>query len=138
VCFLIPGSHAPNTFRARPNVRFPGYVRDTRELYHRPNTIVAAPLFSGTGQRVKLLEAFSMACPVVTTSVGASGFPIQSGAEAFIADNAHEFERSIHQLLSSVDLRRQMGAKGREMIVRQFNWDRIGAELLRLVETGSK
>ena len=138
VRFLIPGSHVPNTLPARPNVHFPGYVADTRQLYHRPNTIVVAPLFSGTGQRVKLLEAFSMACPVVTTSVGAAGFPIESGVEALIADNARAFETSIHRLLSSVDLRRQMGARGREMICRQFNWGRIASELLSLVEKGSK
>ena len=57
-----------------------------------PKTIVVAPLFSGTGQRVKLLEAFAMACPVVTTRVGAMGFPIQSGEQAFLAETADEFE----------------------------------------------
>ena len=73
--FVISGSPLLPEFKSTANVSFPGYVPDARKLYRRPNTIVVAPLFSGTGQRVKLLEAFAMACPVVSTTVGAMGFP---------------------------------------------------------------
>ena len=75
VQFVISGSHVPNHLRNGPNnVRFSGYVSDIRAFYCRPNTIVATPLFSGTGQRVKLLEAFAMGCPTITSSIGAVGF----------------------------------------------------------------
>src|SRR5205085_4935019 len=135
VRFRIPGSQVPDAFlRSAPaNVSFPGYVPDTRILYHRPNTIVAAPLFSGTGQRVKLLEAFSMACPVITTSIGALGFPIHPGREALIADTAQEFREALRQLASSEALRIQLGNAGREMIVRHFDWSDIGNGLLEIV-----
>ena len=133
--FSIPGSHVPDMFRSRagPNVCFPGYIPDTRILYRRPNTIVAAPLFSGTGQRVKLLEAFSMACPVVTTSVGAMGFPVHNGVQAFIADTADLFSGALHQLITSQTLRWNMGRKAREMIEQQFTWAMIGEQFLELV-----
>jgi glycosyltransferase involved in cell wall biosynthesis len=77
--FRIPGDNVPENLRAKDNVEFPGYIADTRTLYKRPNTIVVAPLFSGTGQRVKMLEAFAMGCPVVTTSLGAAGYPARGG-----------------------------------------------------------
>jgi glycosyltransferase involved in cell wall biosynthesis len=134
VQFLICGSHAPDSLPRNRNVHFPGYVADTRALYHRPNTIVAAPLFSGTGQRVKLLEAFAMACPVISTTLGASGFPITSGVEVLIADSAEDFQSALRQLLASPSLRRQLGAKAREMVLGNFDWDHIGKRLLRLVE----
>src|SRR6185503_4426073 len=63
VQFSIAGSPVPEGLQAGANVKLTGYIPDTRELYHSADTIVVAPLFSGTGQRVKLLEAFSMACP---------------------------------------------------------------------------
>ena len=132
--FVIPGSHIPDNLPKRANVHFPGYVSDTRALYHRPNTIVAAPLFSGTGQRVKLLEAFSMGCPVISTLLGASGFPVRPGKEAIIADNAEDFAAAIRQVVSSEELRRQLGQSARDMILREFSWLQIGGQLLDLVK----
>jgi glycosyltransferase involved in cell wall biosynthesis len=130
--FTIPGSYVPDDFRKRAstNVSFPGYVPDTRVLYRRPNTIVVAPLFSGTGQRVKLLEAFAMSCPVVTTTIGALGFPVQNGVEAFIADDVESFSRSLIRLISSEDLRGRMGQNARRMILDEFTWDKIGKQFL--------
>jgi glycosyltransferase involved in cell wall biosynthesis len=132
--FLLPGNNVPSDLQRVPNVVLPGYAADTRVLYRRPNTIVAAPLFSGTGQRVKLLEAFGMACPVITTSVGALGFPIQNGREALIANNAQEFREALDKLVASEDLRISLGLAARDMIVREFDWAEIGNRLLKLVE----
>jgi glycosyltransferase involved in cell wall biosynthesis len=135
VTFLIPGDNLPVPLRQSPrNVIFPGYVADTRVLYRRPNTIVAAPLFSGTGQRVKLLEGFSMACPVITTSIGALGFPVADGTEALIANSADGFCSALRRLISSVDLRRRLGCNARRMIERYFDWEFIGQDILSLIE----
>jgi glycosyltransferase involved in cell wall biosynthesis len=134
--FRLPGSYVTDSLRikAGANVSFPGYISDTRVLYRRPNTIVAAPLFSGSGQRVKLLEAFSMACPVITTSVGAFGFPVQHGREALIADTPENFAESIRQLILSEPLRRDLGRNAREMILSGFDWAKIRGDLLKVVE----
>ena len=132
--FVVPGSHVPEDLPKRANVHFPGYVSDTRVLYRRPNTIVVAPLFSGTGQRVKLLEAFAMGCPVISTALGASGFPVRTEIEALIAESAEDFAAALRRLVSSLELRRLLGTKAREMIVRDFSWQQVGAQLLDLVE----
>ena len=95
---------------------------------------MVAPLFSGTGQRVKLLEAFSMGCPVISTSLGASGFPVRAGIEAMIGNNVEEFAVELKVLVSSHEMRRRIGANARQMIERDFSWQRVGAELLELVE----
>src|SRR2546425_102502 len=93
--FVIAGSYLPDVLRKTLNAAFPGYVADTRQLFHSTNTIFAAPLFSGTGQRVKLLEAFAMGVPVITTSVGAAGFPIVNRQQAIIADTTEEFRAAV-------------------------------------------
>jgi polysaccharide biosynthesis protein PslH len=132
--FVISGVNVPDSLGGGRNIHFSGYASDTRVLYRRPNTIVAAPLFSGTGQRVKLLEAFAMGCAVVTTSIGASGFPITHGVEAMIANNAADFSSRLRELLSSVSLRSQMGEKARQMIERNLSWERLKPGVLGLVE----
>jgi glycosyltransferase involved in cell wall biosynthesis len=133
VQFVLAGDKLPQDFDAPENVVRPGYVPDLRGLYRRPNTIVVAPLFSGTGQRVKLLEAFSMACPVIATSVAAFGYPVCSGREAFIANSAKEFRDALMRLVSSEHLRMQFGLAGREMILKHLDWSQIGRRLLAAV-----
>lgn len=132
--FVIAGSYVPDTLPKPPNAVFPGYVPDVRQVFHSASTIFAAPLFSGTGQRVKLLEAFAMGSPVITTTVGAAGFPIVHGRQAIIADTADAFRVAIFALIGSPGFRVQMGSEGRQMIVNHFNWDRLGEKFLDLVE----
>jgi glycosyltransferase involved in cell wall biosynthesis len=134
VSFVIPGAPIPAGLDAGPNVSFPGYVPDTRTCYTRPDTIVVAPLFSGTGQRVKLLEAFAMACPVVTTSIGAKGFPICDGEQAILAHTAHDFETGLRRLAASRERRVAMGKRGREMILSGFTWKTIAEKIGNVVE----
>jgi glycosyltransferase involved in cell wall biosynthesis len=136
--FVISGSHLPGHVRQIANTSFQGYIADTRILYRRPNTIAVAPLFSGTGQRVKLLEAFAMGCPVITTTIGGKGFPLKNEMDALIADTDGEFVAALRQLIASVELRRQLGANGRQMIERNFSWNRIAAQLLEVVSPASR
>lgn len=132
--FVLPGHNVPSDLRPLENIVFPGYAPDTRVLYQRPNTIVAAPLFSGTGQRVKLLEAFGMACPVITTSVGALGFPIHDGQEALIANSAEQFRTALKKLAASESLRVSLGLAARALMIRDFDWNQVGRRLLEVVE----
>jgi len=133
VQFVLAGDQLPDGFNAPNNVLRAGYVPDLRQLYRSPNTIFVAPLFSGTGQRVKLLEALSMCCPVIATSLAAFGYPISSRREAFIADSASAFREALAELISSEDLRRQLGSAGREMIRKNLDWSQIGHRLLEAV-----
>jgi glycosyltransferase involved in cell wall biosynthesis len=131
---IIAGSYVPEALQAKSNAIFPGYVADTRQLFHSPNTIFVAPLFSGTGQRVKLLEAFAMGAAVITTSLGAAGFPVQHGQQAMIADSPEQFRAAVSALAASSELRCQFGTKARQMILDGFTWESIGRQFVELVE----
>jgi glycosyltransferase involved in cell wall biosynthesis len=93
-----------------------------------------APLFSGTGQRVKLLEAFAMGVPVVTTALGASGLSVRHRQEAFIAETRDEFVNALAALRDSAQLREDMGSRGRRMVVERFEWERLADSFLEVVE----
>lgn len=136
--FEVAGRDLPDGLLDGTALEAVGYRPDTRSLYRRPNTIVAAPLFSGRGQRVKLLEAFSMGMPVVTTSLGAAGFQVSHGQEAFIAETAKEFRSSLARLRESRELRENMGARARRMIVERFDWDVLAGRFLDVVEPGAR
>jgi polysaccharide biosynthesis protein PslH len=75
-----------------------------------------------------------MGAAVITTSIGAAGFPVVHGQHAMIADTPEEFRTAVAALISSSDLRARLGKEARQMILDQFTWDTIGREFLRLVE----
>jgi glycosyltransferase involved in cell wall biosynthesis len=83
---------------------------------------------------VKLLEAFAMGAAVVTTSLGATGFPIESGKQAIIANTPSEFRAAIAALAASSALRSRLGQEARRMIEDGFAWETIGKQFLALVE----
>ena len=74
-----------------------------------------------------------MACPVVTTRVGAMGFPIENGVQALLAETAEEFENALGRLVADSGLRRRTGENARAMILNRFTWPHIGKELLDVV-----
>ena len=54
-----------------------------------------APIFSGGGTKVKILEAFANHCPVISTSKGVEGLHVSHGNEVIIANTKNEFEEAI-------------------------------------------
>ncbi len=134
--FEVAGRGLPNGMLDGSPVRDVGFQADTRGLYRRPNTIVVAPLFSGRGQRVKLLEAFAMGVPVVATTLAAAGFPVRDGKEARIAETADDFRSALAALGESRDLREDLGSNGRRMVLDRFEWDILADRFLEVVEPG--
>jgi glycosyltransferase involved in cell wall biosynthesis len=68
------------------------------------------PLLSGSGTRIKILEAWAAGTAVVSTSLGAEGLP----PSLRIADGADNFERAIVELLNDSGERRRLEQSGRK------------------------
>jgi len=132
--FQVAGNNLPIGVLDGTEAEMLGYQFDTRLLYKRPNTIVLAPLFSGTGQRVKLLEAFSMGVPVVTTSRGASGFAVRHGVDAFLAETPAQFQIALATLCDSRKLRENVGENARRLVTERFDWDALASYFLGVIE----
>jgi glycosyltransferase involved in cell wall biosynthesis len=62
---------------------------------------MVVPLFSGSGMRVKIIEAMAAGKVVVSTSVGAEGIDMKDGEHLIIADNEKEFMTGIEKLLAN-------------------------------------
>jgi len=110
-----------------------GYVADIRPCY-RNAALFVAPIRSGTGMRVKLLEAFSMGMAVVGTPLAAHGFQ-SAGANVMLkATTAADFAAETIRLLRDSQLRKSLGANARRMIQDYFDWSALGPKFLELVE----
>jgi len=88
------------------------------------------PLFSGSGVRVKILEALGAACAVVTTTIGAEGLPLRDQHHVRFADTAEAFAAACCELLEQPSLAAEYGTNGRELMERDFTWQARMNELL--------
>jgi glycosyltransferase involved in cell wall biosynthesis len=102
-------------------VRILGPVEDALAWLARAQVAVV-PLQAGSGTRVKILEAWAAATPVVSTTLGAEGLPAVHGRHLLVADRPGEFAAAVSSLLESTELRRQIGAAGRALYQERFTW----------------
>jgi glycosyltransferase involved in cell wall biosynthesis len=87
---------------------------------------------SGSGVRVKLLEAFASGIPVVSTCIGAEGLADQDAEFCLLADQPETFADKVLQLFDDPRLAADMAARARAEVV--ANWD-MAAITARLVES---
>lgn len=118
-----------------PGVRLQGYVRDLRAVY-RECAVFAAPILSGNGMRVKLLEALSMGMAVVTTPLGAQGFRVRHGEELIMAGSPEAFAAAAVELLQDSRRRAELGSRARQLIRERYDWSVVGRQFLDVVEAG--
>jgi glycosyltransferase involved in cell wall biosynthesis len=103
-----------------PGVEFPGFIDDLDELYSRTR-IVCTPIFSGGGTRIKIIEAAAYAKPILTTSIGAEGIPMQHGQELMIHDNQRNFADACLALLKDFSLCQQLGNRARKFVIEYYD-----------------
>ncbi len=77
-------------FKNQGNIEFLGPVDDVEPLYDSC-ALSIAPLFQGSGTRVKIIESSRYARPVVTTTLGAEGSGLIPGQSYFRAENQDEW-----------------------------------------------
>ncbi|MDO8589388.1 MAG: glycosyltransferase family 4 protein [Armatimonadota bacterium] len=134
---VIAGKRPPASIQrleADPSISVPGFVNDIHEVA-RNSAVFIVPLRSGSGMRVKILNAMAMGLPVVSTSVGCEGIEVTHGKNALLADTAEEFARSVAQLLEDREKRFEIGAAGRKFVVENYSWEVIYPRLDWLVDS---
>ncbi len=121
------GAQAPEGFREGlegPGIEFVGAVDDIREPLAR-YAIFLAPILSGSGVRVKLLEAFAAGIPVISTALGAEGLAEKSGEIAWIADDAEGFAAGVLRLLEEPAQAGAMAERARREVEQKWDMARI-------------
>jgi GT2 family glycosyltransferase len=98
------------------NIELRGFVEDVREPLGR-YALFVCPILSGSGMRVKLLEAFAAGIPVVSTRLGAEGLTEKDGEICALADNPAEFAGKILELFDDPEKAGQLACRAREQVV---------------------
>lgn len=132
----VAGSTPPDWLRrkAHGKIEFLGPVGDAQAFMQRMSVIIA-PLFAGSGMRVKVLEAMALGRPVVATTIGAGGIEIENGRDILIADDALSFAECIVRLLHEHDLAARIGNAARAMVAQRYDNDTLARGLVAFYES---
>lgn len=126
------GPRAPVLALSGPRVTVTGFVPDTRPWLQHADVAVA-PMRVAPGVQNKILEAMSMACPVVTTPVCAEAIEAEPHRSLLVAADAEGLVRAIERLLQDAELRARIGAEGRRFVMQRYAWpDRLATLDARL------
>jgi glycosyltransferase involved in cell wall biosynthesis len=104
-----------------------GFVEDLANFF-QSSGILVAPIMTGSGVRVKLLEAMSYGVPIITTEIGAIGIPHNSGL--IIVKSSEEFISKIQQLITSEELRQTIGQQAKEFIQQHYSFSAVLTKII--------
>lgn len=105
-----------------------GFVPDL-DPYFAESAVTVVPVRAGGGMRVRILEAFARAAPVVTTTVGAEGIDARPGVDLSIADSPGEFASAVIRILQDKELRERLAVHGRRLAEEKYDWHVVLKEL---------
>lgn len=94
-------------------------------VYLEQSTLLAVPLDSGGGTRLKILEAFAAGLPVVSTPVGCEGIDCVSGQHLWVAERDC-FADALLENLDAPALAREYAERGRQLVEEKYDWSVIG------------
>jgi glycosyltransferase involved in cell wall biosynthesis len=98
-----------------------GFVEDAVAVLAGARVAVV-PILSGSGTRVKILEAWAAGTPAVSTTIGAAGLEGKDGEHFLIADDPGRFGEAVSSLLASEPERARLAAAGRKLYEERYTW----------------
>lgn len=121
--FIVIGPHpSPEmiNYSKNHNVEIKGFIKDLNPYYQQAGVFIA-PIRSGSGIRIKLLEALARGLPCVSTSAGAYGLPLVHRRELFISDTPTEFADHVIRILENRSLRLRLSRRAQSFIQKNYN-----------------
>jgi len=106
-----------------------GTVDDVRPFV-RHATVVVVPLRYGGGTRLKILEAFAMSVPVVSTSLGCEGIKYEDSCHLLLADTPNEIAEKCCFLMENRAKADEIAQNARELVLGKYSWEAITGKML--------
>jgi len=132
--FLLVGRDPAPAVRAlaSDSVEVSGTIADILP-YLAQARVAVAPLRSGGGTRLKILEALDAGRPVVATSVAVDGLEDLIGQGVVVADSAGGMADALCGLLADPEAAGALGRAGHDAVASSHTWDAALAPLLGTV-----
>ena len=134
----VIGKNPPQDFldiaaRSPGTIKVTGYV-DSLVPYLEASAVMVVPVRAGGGMRVRILEAFAYAMPVVTTTVGLEGINATLNEDVLVADLEADFANQVSELLEEVSLQEKLSTNGRKLAESKYDWQVVLSDMMPIFE----
>ncbi len=113
---------------AGPNVTVSGWLEDIRTAYCSAKVFMA-PMWSGTGQQNKILEAMALGIPCITTPIVNNAIGAASNREILLADTPESFAKAFQHIVSDASIYQVVQSQAYRFVRENFSWEQNGQVL---------
>ncbi len=133
VHFTIAGLQSAERYDHLENesITVAGFIDDISEFVNSQGILVA-PIQSGSGVRIKILEMMAFGVPVITTTLGAQGIADMTGV--MLADNHESMAEAVYALRNDEKKRKELGQKAKSIITLHHNSETISKKILEFIK----
>jgi len=134
--WFIAGRNAPDKLKRQfslPGIVWLGEIENARQFI-ADKSIMIVPLHSGSGMRIKIIEAFLNGKPVVSTTLGARGTKTTDGENILLADLPNTFVEKISKLIEQPQFYLDIASSSYEFTKNAFNNNNISNNLMGFYE----
>lgn len=117
---------------ANDRVHVRGWVEDIRTAYTE-GRIFVTPMWSGTGQQNKILEAMALGVPCITTQLVNNAIGAQPNEEILLAETKEDFAKHIIELTNNPDLYSKIRFNAIKFVKEQFSWEQSTQKLSSII-----
>jgi glycosyltransferase involved in cell wall biosynthesis len=110
-----------------------GFVPDPAP-YIRRAAVFVVPMLSGSGTKLKVLEAMAAGKAIVSTSIGVEGIEGRDGQHYRVADQSSAFAECVVELLNNRAMREHLGTNARRIAEQKYDWKIICSKMSRIYE----
>lgn len=127
------GRYMPNWLKntSIEGVHIVGEVEDSIR-FMTSKQIMVVPLLSGSGIRIKIIEAMSIGKTVIATTIAAEGIMYENGKNIIIANTAEEFASAVKYCVENPDKCKSIGEEAYKLIAERYSNDQVVNQLVTL------
>tara|TARA_B110000503_G_scaffold143419_2_gene244754 strand:- start:2184 stop:3320 length:1137 start_codon:yes stop_codon:yes gene_type:complete len=127
----LAGRHFPSTWSVPENmgIQVLGEIENAWDMM-TDSGVMIIPLLSGSGMRIKAIEALAAGRAIVSTPIGVEGIPAEDGTHFMVASTPEKFASNLVSLLENPELASEIGSNGRKWAKTHYENDQLIASMV--------
>jgi glycosyltransferase involved in cell wall biosynthesis len=125
----LAGKKMPRIFHTYQgaNLHVDGEVENALQ-YQEDKAILIVPLLTGSGIRVKIIEALALGKSIISTTIGAQGIEYSNGENILIADDPRSFAEAIVKCVNSLELQKKLSENSKVLAKTKYSLENVGSQ----------
>lgn len=103
--------------------------------FYEKSTLSIVPLRIGGGTRIKILESLAIGRPVVTTTIGVEGIPLENNKHCLIENNPQSFAFACLKLLNNLEDARKLAKAGKIFVADNYDIKEVSKKICDVINS---